>query len=345
MHARVYQGEWWFKAMFSLACLSCVGCGTTRWSDTSRTATEQLLVSDAIDRAVDRIDLSPLYGQSVYLDETYLRGVVDEKYLISSLRQHMLANGLQVKDQRDEADFVIEARAGAVGTSRQEVLYGIPAVNLPSMGPFVAPAAIPEVPLAKRTEQQGVAKIAMFAFENKTGNRVWQSGIERVAASARDIWLFGAGPFQRGTIYRGRGKVFRSPLLLERKNHVIDDADPQLEPEALGIAKSKNFQDAPGTHQAEELPGMRPLLPGAENIPVSAITKPSHAAPNTILFPPPRTLKPQVQHSGTPMKSSAEKATEKATTVPADKNSNNGTPTSAPPTSEDMPVRLPSVEE
>src|SRR5438874_450614 len=34
---------------------SLVGCGTTRSSDTTRTATEQLLISDAIDRAVQSV--------------------------------------------------------------------------------------------------------------------------------------------------------------------------------------------------------------------------------------------------------------------------------------------------
>ena len=36
-------------------CAMSAGCGTTKWSDTSRTATEQLLISDAMDRAVSRI--------------------------------------------------------------------------------------------------------------------------------------------------------------------------------------------------------------------------------------------------------------------------------------------------
>ena len=36
------------------------GCGTTRMTDSRRTATEQLLISTAIDRAVDDIDCTPL---------------------------------------------------------------------------------------------------------------------------------------------------------------------------------------------------------------------------------------------------------------------------------------------
>ena len=44
----------------ALLLFCTAGCGTTRSSDTNRTATEQLLISDAIDRAVQSINLQPL---------------------------------------------------------------------------------------------------------------------------------------------------------------------------------------------------------------------------------------------------------------------------------------------
>ena len=46
-----------------LSCLALVGCGTTRWTDTKRTATEQMLISDAVDRAVSQMNFSLLAGQ------------------------------------------------------------------------------------------------------------------------------------------------------------------------------------------------------------------------------------------------------------------------------------------
>src|SRR5437879_2906368 len=96
-----------------VAALPLAGCGTTRSSDTNRTATEQLLVSDAVDRAVQSLQVQTLSGQTVYLDETKLNTVVDKDYLISSLKQHLLANGCLLRDRKDEAEFVVEARAGA----------------------------------------------------------------------------------------------------------------------------------------------------------------------------------------------------------------------------------------
>ena len=95
---------WWLLATLSLAGL--VGCGTTRSSDTKRTATEQVLISDAIDRAVVALKVHRLSGQSIYFDDRYLYDAVDSGYLISSIRQHLLANGCILKDERTEADFV-----------------------------------------------------------------------------------------------------------------------------------------------------------------------------------------------------------------------------------------------
>lgn len=184
-------------------CVTTLGCGTTKWSDTPRTATEQLLISDAVDRAVSDIDFSALSGRAVFFDSTYLKGSVDENYVVSSLRQHLLASGSLLMETRELADYVIEARSGAIGTDRSDLLFGVPSVNVPTVPgmPMAMPSSIPEIPLAKTTNQKAVAKLAVFAYNRKTGRPVLQSGIDPAISMARNSWLFGAGPFRRGTIY------------------------------------------------------------------------------------------------------------------------------------------------
>lgn len=180
------------------------GCGTTRMSDTSRTGTEQLLLSSAVDRAINNINFKPLAGKDVYLDTQYLEGIVDKNYVVSSLRQHMLAHGCHLKADRKDATYVAEARAGAIGTNRHDVMLGVPAINVPTAGLLPgAPSAIPEIPFAKTTNQKGIAKIAVFAYNQETDQPVWQSGVFPVVSDAKDTWLLGAGPFQRGSIYEG----------------------------------------------------------------------------------------------------------------------------------------------
>jgi hypothetical protein len=188
-----------------LSVCAALGCGTTRSSDTTRTATEQLLLSDAIDRAVESLDMQMLEGQSVYLDDSRIgSNVVDRDYLISSIRQHMLASGCVLKANRDEADFVLEARSGTLGTDRNDLLFGIPATNVPQVVPLQGvPAALPEIPFAKRSLQRAVAKLAVFAYHRESGEPVWQSGLAMSESTSQGFWLLGAGPFQKGSIYDG----------------------------------------------------------------------------------------------------------------------------------------------
>lgn len=207
------------SVLASIVCLCCVlaGCGTTRTSSTHRTATEQLLISDAVDRAVADINFRALAGQSVYLDDEALHQVVDRQYLASSLRQHILASGCILRERRADADFIIEARAGAVGTDNHSLLFGVPAMQVPQILPLqgVVPSAIPEVPFAKRQEQRGLAKVAVFAYHRDSGMPVWQSGMAMSESKAKDIWVLGAGPFQKGTIYSGTnfaGTELKNPL-------------------------------------------------------------------------------------------------------------------------------------
>ncbi len=242
-----------------------------------RTATEQMLISDAIDRTVDGIDFGPLARRTVYFDDSKLVDVVDRGYLVSSLRQHMLASGCVLKDVREDAEFVVESRAGAVGTDNHDLLFGVPAIQLPQVPVATAmPAAIPEIPFAKRRDQRGVAKVAVFAYRRDTGEPVWQSGIVINKSTANDIWVFGAGPFQRGTIYdqaqfAGKRLVGEEDVELERDSQVASVNDEAVFGGLRGAAPTRMAPDG-GVQQATA------LLP-VEDAPVIAPPRPISEAP------------------------------------------------------------------
>jgi len=279
------------------------GCGTTRWSDTKRTATEQLLISDAMDRAVSRLDFRAVAGKKVFLDAAYIKGVLDSSYLISSLRQHMLASGCVVMDQREESDYVVEVRTGVVGTDRRELLLGVPATILPDTIPVPGvPSSIPEMPLAKKTEQRAVAKIAAFAYNRHSGRPVWQSGIVPIESTAKDIWVLGAGPFQRGNIYEGTkfaGQKIGIPLInLNAKARakpgevsVADEAfftepPPQL---AEGVRKPKSGSTAKAPAAAKKRPTRRPpgVIQAEHIVPVPPVPEPpTQRPPHNPALPP-----------------------------------------------------------
>jgi hypothetical protein len=154
-------------------------------------------------------------NKTVFLDPQYLDGVVDKGYVIASVRQHLGAAGALLQEDRKNATYVVEVRAGAVGTDRNELLVGVPQVNLPAVIPGVPSGALPEIPFAKRISRSGVAKIALFVFNRNTGRPVWQSGVVMRSSSAKDTTVFGAGPYATGTLYEGThagGEVIQVPL-------------------------------------------------------------------------------------------------------------------------------------
>ncbi len=169
-------------------------------SDSPRAATEMLLVSQAVDYAVAKVDFTPLSGQPVFLDTNPLeKDVVDKGYVISLVRQQLLAHGALLQEDRGRAVYVVELRVGAIGTDRHSVMLGTPAVSLPSVVPGL-PTSIPEIALVKKSDQRGIAKIGVFAYNRITGRAVWQSGTLEASSQIKDTWVFGAGPFTRGTI-------------------------------------------------------------------------------------------------------------------------------------------------
>ncbi len=197
-------GYWCFCMALVVGLL---GCGTTK----SYTATDQLLLSDAVDTTIAKLDFEPLAGQKVYLDITYLKTqrsavLIDSDYVISAIRQQMVGAGVKLVENRDEADLIAEARLGALGLDSHSVTYGLPASNALSAASSVfvnAPVvpAIPEMSFARHESKSGAVKVAVFAYDRETREPLWQSGIARSDSNAKDTWVLGVGPFQKGTIY------------------------------------------------------------------------------------------------------------------------------------------------
>jgi hypothetical protein len=173
------------RGLLILAALAgVVGCGTTRFTDTTRTATEQLLISSAVDETVSQLDFHLLAGKKVFFDPQYLDGTTDKGYIISSLRQHLLAHGCLLTEKKEDATYIVEARCGGAGTDRHELLFGVPQMQVPAIAPWQPVAtSIPELPFAKKTDQKGVAKIAVYAYNRNTGKALWQSGIVQNSSS------------------------------------------------------------------------------------------------------------------------------------------------------------------
>jgi hypothetical protein len=243
----------------AMALALASGCGLNK----SRLATEQLVVSDAVDRAVATIDFSPLSGRQVHFDTKYLANVKltpngNTEYVISSLRQQMAAYDVRLMDKPEEAEFIVEARVGVLGNDGQELTYGIPGTAAFSTAsvflaaPIPAPA-MPELSLGRRNHQQGTAKIGMFAYDRETREPVWQAGLAKGSTRARDLWVLGLGPFESSGPVRGRrrwfGKVQESEIGTSR--HASDPHDAY----AGAVVFERALKEPAQTQESQESAG------------------------------------------------------------------------------------------
>ena len=157
MHSRFVSHRCYLLPLLPTLMLLVVGCGTTR----SYTATEQLVMSDAVDRSIAQLDFRPLSGSKVYLDTSYLRhvkgeGFVNAEYVTSALRQQIVAAGCLIQDANTEAEIVIEVVEGSPDKVHSHPTGGRRATTSP--GRFLLPSsrcwpvcAFEEMPETART--------------------------------------------------------------------------------------------------------------------------------------------------------------------------------------------------
>lgn len=187
--------------LYLVPVVIATGCATTSTTNTPRTATEQLLISAAIDRAMSDVRFGDLSGYSVFIDDKYLDSV-DKGYLVGSLRHRVLKAGGRLAPAADAADVVVEARSGGVGTDTQESFVGIPAIGIPGL-----PIEIPEVKLVSRATQMGTAKLGLVCYDAKTGMALGTGGESTALTHNNDTFVMGIGPFRSGSVLEQRERA------------------------------------------------------------------------------------------------------------------------------------------
>jgi len=149
-----------------ILCSLTAGCTTVRETAPERTATEQLLLSTAVDRAVRSLDLDLPEGTRIYINERYFEAF-DEAYALGAIRDALLRNGYKLVTQRSRAEVVVEPRAGALSTDKRRRFVGLPSFAVPI--PLAGQLETPEIALFKSERQHGVAKIAVTGYDAQSG--------------------------------------------------------------------------------------------------------------------------------------------------------------------------------
>lgn len=170
------------------------GCATIKRSDTARTGLEQLLVSSAIETALNRIDWSPISGAPVFVETKFL-DCVDKNYVIVAVHQRLLASGCTLVEKAEDSAVTVELGSGAVGTDHLESYIGIPEISMPA-----SQIALPKMAIFTRDKSNGTAKIAVLAYDTKSKNPVINT-LPSLARSDHSDWsLLGMGPVVSGSV-------------------------------------------------------------------------------------------------------------------------------------------------
>jgi hypothetical protein len=154
-----------------LAALALAACTTIKESSPQRTATEELLISTAVDRAVEQMNLKIPQGTKVFVDADQLQGSDDGKYAAGAMKDRLLRGGAHLVDDKGKADAVVAVRAGALSIDDKQTLVGIDSFDAPI--PFAGQAAkIPQIAVYSDKVRQGVAKIAAFGYSTSDGKLI-----------------------------------------------------------------------------------------------------------------------------------------------------------------------------
>lgn len=164
--------RFWTVVLAALVVMLLPGCTTGRQTDPPRTATEQLLISTAADRAAASIALNLGPERKCFLDATNFEGL-DGKYAIAAIRSSLLKKGTRFVGDKKDADTIVEIRSGALSIDKHDTLVGIPSVDIPI--PLAGDFGTPEIALYKSEQQEGVAKFAATAYDAKDGRFLGES--------------------------------------------------------------------------------------------------------------------------------------------------------------------------
>ncbi len=147
------------RLLLTLLLVISTGCATRKVSTTSRTAIEQLLLSTAVDKVLEKFDMPMLKDSKVLVDCTNLKGT-DVEYVQVALRARTARQGAILVTKAEDADYTMEVASGALAMEFKDRVWGLPSLPVPQ-----APIPLPEISMVKTIEQTAIMKLLVFVHQ------------------------------------------------------------------------------------------------------------------------------------------------------------------------------------
>jgi hypothetical protein len=149
-----------------------LACATTARITVPRTATEQIISTEAIDRALAQIAWPDVRGEKLIVQVGGPEESLDRDYLLRSVEVLIAQRGGIVVDDEDAAVYELNVLVGAVGIDFDGRFVGVKGVGSSWLIPFT----IPELALYKTVRLDGFAKVEIALLDHRNGGVVQRSG-------------------------------------------------------------------------------------------------------------------------------------------------------------------------
>ncbi len=188
MHCRTRRSLVAFATLLSLAA----GCTSRLKTNTARTATQQVLGTEAMDRALTKLQWPALHGRSVIVKVFSTADPLDQDYLRGAAEAILAEHGARIVHDAKDAEFILTLLAGSLGTDQTEVLFGTPRLE-------TLFATVPELPLYKSDTQEGFAKVSYVLQDAVNGGFVYRAGPAQASTYARTWRILLYGKYETDT--------------------------------------------------------------------------------------------------------------------------------------------------
>jgi hypothetical protein len=206
------------EGLMVAGCVVLSGCALMQEvSKTPRSATEQLLLSQAVDRAIDGVAVPIPEGASIWVEVSGLQtdrahlhidegderfGVIDSPSWDLAFVRDVVAGrlgqlGYRLQKTNEEAGYLVRILVHAMGTNQAKTFFGIPPIQS-----LIIPFALPQLTLYQELDQLAHVRLHLDIFESGTGRFVRSTP-----------WMIGDAYYNQYTVFFFFG--FRSTDLLD----------------------------------------------------------------------------------------------------------------------------------
>lgn len=193
-----------FQAL-ALSVLIFSGCTSIESRLHGRTATEQYLVTAAVERALEDVRWDRLAGKRVKLKVSAVQEL-EKDFVQECIRRHLAAEGAKLVESVTGSDVVVKALVESVGSDIWIGNFGIPLIA--TTHPEV-PAPVGGISLFNSNHQQGYCRMQLFGYHPKTEKLLWRIGPVHGDSYFKTSTLLGLfGPYKSSDIFPER-KYFR----------------------------------------------------------------------------------------------------------------------------------------